>query len=456
MTPRKKIQYCDYHKDVAATGACFECAKPICYNCTIELFGQKFCSHRCASLYLGENLLKAAAMLLGGLLHGVGRLFRSVTSASPRATVSWVLGLGLGISLFFIWRLDGQVKTLRTAPRAIEAEAKARSADIAPPRIKAPIGGTVTSNRIAVIGEAEENRIVSLTVNGVLKEAILPTDGKFEFKDIHLHRGENKMEVRALSPDGLVSTLEKMTITYADPAVSYLARNVVRGTRSRAELALTFDGGAENNAAPAILDALTAKGVKATFFLTGAFISRFPGTVRRIANEGHEVGNHSWTHPHLTSYAQNRKQETLPEMTAERLTEELKKTAELFQKVTGKPMAKFWRAPFGEYNTEILRWAAESGYRHIAWTRGRGWAHNGDTMDWVTDTSSTIYHTADEIVEKVIQFGDDSETGANGAVLLMHLGTNRHTDQVHLRLEEMIDGLTGRGMSPVTVSELLR
>lgn len=456
MTPRKKIQYCDYHKDVAATGTCFECAKAICYNCTMELFGQKFCSHRCASLYLGENLLKAAALLLGGALHGMGRLFRSVTSGSPRATVSWILGLGLGVSLFFIWRLDAQIKALRSVPKATQIAAPALSGYIAPPRIKAPAGGTVTSNRISVIGEAESNRIVSLTVNGELKKVILPDEGQFEFKDIHLHRGDNSVEVRALSPDGLVSTLEHLVITYADPAVSFLAKNVSRGARDRAELALTFDGGAENNAAAAILDALKEKKVKATFFLTGMFIRRFPETVRRIANEGHETGNHTWTHPHLTTYAQNRQHETQSDMTEPRLAEELRRTADLFHEVTGQSMVKLWRAPYGEYNPEILQWAARAGYRHIGWTVGRGWKNNGDTMDWVADTSSTIYHTADEVVDKVVHFGDSRSNGANGAVLLMHLGTNRTTEQIHLRLKEMIDGLTERGLNAVTVSELLR
>lgn len=457
MPAKKKLTFCAHHPDVAATGTCFECGTPICYNCTLTLFGHTFCSHRCASAYMGANLAKGIAILVGGVFRGLGRLLGGLGKAAPRSGVSLVLAAGLLASLFFIWRLDGQLRSLRqAAPSTAPAMPGMTDAEVKPPRIVTPAGGTVTSNAITVAGEAEANRIVSLSVNGTLREVVLPEKGQFRFENILLRRGENRLEVRALNPEGEVSTLETLTITYADPAVSFLARDFRRGPLDRAEMALTFDGGAEDNAAATILDALKAQGVHATFFLTGEFIQRYPETVRRIVNEGHEAGNHTWNHPHLTSYAQDRRHNTLPSMTQARLSDELKRTADLFRQVTGKAMQKLWRAPYGETNDEILRWAAKEGYRHIGWTVGRGWENNGDTMDWVADTTSTIYHSADEIVQKVVGFGASSAGGANGAVILMHLGTNRQGEFVHERLGEIIDGLEGRSIRLVTVSELMR
>lgn len=77
-----------------------------------------------------------------------------------------------------------------------------------------------------------------------------------------------------------------------------IAPNITRGDLSRREVALTFDGGSEDGDAGLILDTLRKKGVKATIFLTGRFISRYPDVVRRIVHDGHEVGNHTPSPPY--------------------------------------------------------------------------------------------------------------------------------------------------------------
>ncbi len=78
---------------------------------------------------------------------------------------------------------------------------------------------------------------------------------------------------------------------------------VTRGNTASMQVALTFDAGADGAPTPAILDALAAAGVKSTFFLTGQFADAYPLTVQRIAAEGHELANHSYTHPQFPELA---------------------------------------------------------------------------------------------------------------------------------------------------------
>jgi peptidoglycan/xylan/chitin deacetylase (PgdA/CDA1 family) len=330
------------------------------------------------------------------------------------------------------------------------------TARLEPPRIFKPSNdGIIYSNSVSISGEAEANRIVSLSVNGVLRSVALPRGRKFHFEDIRLHRGQNRLEVRALTPEGQGSVLETLLITYEHPTISYLTRDFKRGSRTKKTVALTFDGGSTNNAAEEILNILKEEGVHCTFFLTGEFIRRYPETVKRICAENHEVGNHTWGHPHLTTFEENRRHQTLAGMTEKILKTELQKAASLYQMVTGAEMAPLWRAPFGEYNKEILLWAARAGYRHVGWTTGRGWNGTMDTMDWVADRSSSVYHSADEIVEKILRLARGDGEAASGAVILMHLGTNRKDDFPHRKLPDIIQGLEAEGYKLCTVTEMM-
>ena len=117
-------------------------------------------------------------------------------------------------------------------------------------------------------------------------------------------------------------------------------------------------------------------------------------------------------------------------------------------------MSALWRAPYGYYNEEILEWAAKTGYKHIGWTVGRGWEENMDTLDWVKDKDSKVYHSADEIAEKILNYADKKGAGANGAIILMHLGSLRNDDFPHKKLPDIIEGLQKKGYELVTISEM--
>jgi len=228
-----------------------------------------------------------------------------------------------------------------------------------------------------------------------------------------------------------------------------------RGRRDLPKLALTFDGGGDAGESGRILDVLEQRGVTATFFLTGGYISNNPALVRRIAAAGHEVGNHTWSHPHLTTWNRTHRHDTLPGLDRTVVQEELNQTAQAYAAATGRLMTSLWRAPFGEVNDDLLLWAAAAGWQHVGWTRDEvGGQHTLDSLDWVAERSSRNYLTSEQITARILSYGAGG-AGLNGGVVLMHLSTRRDDPGVTC-LGALIDALRGDGYRLVTVTELQR
>jgi len=230
--------------------------------------------------------------------------------------------------------------------------------------------------------------------------------------------------------------------------------NVTRGGLRGMEVAITFDGGYEAEDAGVILDALKERSIRTTIFLTGSFIRMYPGIVRRIVRDGHEVGNHTMSHPHLTGFEKNYRQETLDGVDREFLAGELARAARLFRETTGVEMAPLWRAPYGEVNAELMGWALDEGYLHVGWTYDYKTRESLDTRDWVRDRSSRLYLSAAEIKRRILGFGRGA-AGVRGGIILMHLGTGRRRDKASSVLPEMLDALMQRGYRFVKVSEMI-
>ncbi len=237
-----------------------------------------------------------------------------------------------------------------------------------------------------------------------------------------------------------------------------LPMSLDNGNRTKRLVALTFDGDAMCNAAEELLDTLRSRGVTATIFITGGFIRRFPEVVRALIAEGHEIGNHTYNHPHLTTWAENRRHTTYPGVTRAMLFNQLGRTERMFEKLTGKRMAPIWRAPYGERNREICRWAQEAGYLHIGWRQGRTWLENLDSNDWVPDEQTPGYHSPLQVVDKIMANARARPYGINGGIVLMHLGTQRkrRSEQVHLVLGRLIDELRSEGYRFVTATTMAR
>jgi len=277
----------------------------------------------------------------------------------------------------------------------------------------------------------------------------------FSFEGIHLRYGVNVIQVKAL--DGLGNEAYSMAWRVERLSQS-MARvrtragiNRMRGPRELPMLALTIDAGASDRRAMEILDILRNRGIITTFFLTGAFIERYPETVKRIVADGHEVGNHTYSHPHLTTFNLNRKHHIADGVNRRMLQDELTRTKRLFEDLTGAKMTGWWRAPYGEHNERIRRWAEEVGFKHVDWTRT---PKNYDMLDWVADEDHRYYLDEEELYQRLTGIDNGVPGAANGGIILMHLGTERHKDFPDRVLPKAIDELSSRGYEFVTVSRM--
>ncbi|MFP4241915.1 MAG: polysaccharide deacetylase family protein [Chitinispirillaceae bacterium] len=249
----------------------------------------------------------------------------------------------------------------------------------------------------------------------------------------------------------------KQTSTIRPRLTSFgLPYTVNNGSENRTLVALTFDGGSHANAATEILDTLASRNVRSTMFFTGHFIKRYPQIVKRVVHEGHELGNHTMSHPRLTTYAQTRTHRTRSDITRRSVIRELIRAEKLLKRVTGHSFSPLWRAPYGEFNWEICSWAQEAGYLHIGWRRGRTWSENLDSNDWIPDIHTPGYKSPEQVMKKFMRMARSGEL--NGGIVLLHLGTERgkRSQQVHLILGQLIDSLRTTGYEVVTVSRLLQ
>ena len=126
---------------------------------------------------------------------------------------------------------------------------------------------------------------------------------------------------------------------------------------SEKKLYLTFDAGFENGNTPAILDALKKHDVKATFFVVGTYIKDNPDLIKRIHEEGHLIGNHTYHHPDMSQIA-----------TKESFHKELKDVETEYKNVIGEEMTKFYRPPQGKFNETNLQMAKDLGYHTFFWS----------------------------------------------------------------------------------------
>ncbi|PZG78851.1 oligosaccharide deacetylase, partial [Streptomyces sp. NTH33] len=173
---------------------------------------------------------------------------------------------------------------------------------------------------------------------------------------------------------------------------------------------LTFDDGPNPDYTPHILDTLAKYDVRATFFVCGEMAEWNRDLLARMADEGHAVGNHTWSHPLLT------------ERTRRQVRSELESTCDVIEKAYGQ-RPQWFRAPYGAWNRTVFQVEAELGMEPLAWTV--------DSLDWTAPGTDTI-------VERV-------ERGAgSGVVVLSHDAGGERTQTVRA-LRTYLPKLLGEG-----------
>ncbi len=185
------------------------------------------------------------------------------------------------------------------------------------------------------------------------------------------------------------------------------------------QVALTFDAAWGNEQTDTILKILDAYDVKATFFLTGGWVDAYPEDVRKLAENGHELGNHSQNHKNMS------------ELTKKEIQMEIQQVHETVKSLTGIDM-KVFRPPYGDYDNELIETAEQCGYLPIQW--------DVDSEDWKN-------YGVDSIIQKVTQH----QHLGNGSIILMHNGAD-YTPQA---LEAVIAKLQEQGYELVKVSDLV-
>ncbi len=128
------------------------------------------------------------------------------------------------------------------------------------------------------------------------------------------------------------------------------------GNSNKKSLYLTFDNGYENGFTAPILDILKEKKVPATFFVTGHYIQDQPDLIKRMVNEGHIIGNHSWSHPDMTT------------MSNAQIKNELAKVKQGVKEITGKDAMHYLRPPRGIFNDRVLKVSYDEGYISVFWS----------------------------------------------------------------------------------------
>ena len=193
------------------------------------------------------------------------------------------------------------------------------------------------------------------------------------------------------------------------------------GDTEKPVLYLTFDAGYENGCTAQILDILKKHQVKAAFFLVGNYIQTNPDLVRRMAKEGHIVGNHTMHHPDMSRISDKAA-----------FAKELQQLEELYLQTTGQELPKYYRPPQGTYSRENLQMAKELGYKTVFWSLAY--------VDWNNDAQPTAEQAFSKLLPRT----------HNGAVVLLH-STSRTNAQI---LDELLTKWKAMGYSFASVEDL--
>ena len=198
---------------------------------------------------------------------------------------------------------------------------------------------------------------------------------------------------------------------------------VLRGSAAQDKIALTFDDGPDPRFTPHVLDVLKKYDVKATFFVMGSRANAYPEIIKRIEEEGHAIGNHTYWHPNLPKYD------------LDRLRWETNETEKVLEESIGyRP--RLFRAPYGALTEDIVEEMQRTNHTIVGWSV--------DSLDW-------RQLPVDEIARNVLS------NIHTGAIILMHDGGHwtMNLSGTYEALDQIIPALLEEGMEFSTIPELI-
>lgn len=178
------------------------------------------------------------------------------------------------------------------------------------------------------------------------------------------------------------------------------------GDTSQKELYLTFDNGYENGHTIAILDVLKEKQVPAVFFVTGHYVKTQADLLKRMVNEGHLIGNHSWSHPDMS------------QLSPDKMKDELHRVKEEVAQITGQTQMTFLRPPRGIFSERVLSVSNELGYTNVFWSIAY--------KDWETNVQRGWKYAYDNVIAQLHP----------GAVILLHSVSKDNADAIGAIIDE--------------------
>lgn len=190
---------------------------------------------------------------------------------------------------------------------------------------------------------------------------------------------------------------------------------ITQGNQNTPKVALTFDIEIDEETLYQILDILRARGLKGTFFVTGRWVMSYPDAARAIVRDGHELGNHSMTHPYFSR------------ISISGAAAELDDTERIVREVTGVTTRPYFRFPYGDSTADMVALLASHGYIAYHWS-----ADDAAISGWIDNAATT-------------------PAQAYGGILLMHGRPSTVTE-----LPGWLDRLVAAGLEPTTLSETLR
>lgn len=192
---------------------------------------------------------------------------------------------------------------------------------------------------------------------------------------------------------------------------------IYRVQSDKKEVAISFDAAWGNEETEQLLDILDEHDVKATFFLVGDWVDKYPDDVKNIAAHGHDIGNHSDTHPHL------------PQLSTENATSEIQRCNEKIEALTGSAPTLF-RPPYGDYNNSVVSAVKSLGMYCVQW--------DVDSLDWKDPSPEQL---CQNVLGKV----------RDGSIVLMHNGAKN----TPAALPSIIEGIQNKGYEIVLIKDLI-